>query len=166
MSPFKKPIVLDNDVISRLFSAQALRRALEIWPKHTFHVTDRVLDEARQWRAKGQELEAILRDLESKGIIIFICIDESSEAEVAMYAQLRLGQALGQGESSSIAIAQCRDMDIATDDSIARQVCRTMAPSVSIFGTGDLLNAAVREGIMTQKEKNLIQETMRSLGNP
>lgn len=161
MSPLKKPVVLDNDVISRLYSAGALRRALEVWPKLSFRVTERVIEEARRWPAKGQRLVALLKELEAEEIIAFISIDESSEEEVWAYARLQLAKKLGRGESASIAIACHRGFDIATDDSIATDMCRTMNPSVSIFGTGALLNMAAQDGLMTQNEINTIQSKIR-----
>ena len=164
MSPLKKPVVLDNDVISRLYSAGALRRALEIWPKGSFHITERVIKEARQWRAQGQRLVALLKDLEAEGILVFISIDESSEEEIWAYATLQLKKNLGRGESASIAIACHRGFDIATDDSVAADTCKAMNPSVSIFGTGALLNMAVQDGLITQHEVNDIQFKIRRAG--
>jgi predicted nucleic acid-binding protein len=128
MSPLKKPVVLDNDVISRLYSAGALRRALEVWPKPGFRVTEQVIDEARQWRSEGQRLVALLKALEAEGILVFISIDESSEEEIWAYARLQLEKKLGRGESASIAIACHRGFDIATDDSVAADTCKAMDP--------------------------------------
>jgi predicted nucleic acid-binding protein len=157
MSPLKKPVVLDNDVISRLYSAGALRRALEVWPKLSFRVTERVIEEAGQWRTRGEILVALLKELEAKGILAFISIDESSEEEIWAYARLLLENKLGRGESASIAIAYHRGFDIATDDTVATDTCKAMYSSISIFGTGALLNMAVKDGLMTQNEVNAIQ---------
>ena len=161
MPPLKKPVVLDNDVISRLYSAGALRRALEVWPKLSFRVTERVIEEAGQWRTHGEILVALLKELESKGILAFVSIDESSEEEIWAYARLLLEKKLGRGESASIAIACHRGFDIATDDSVAADTCKAMCPSISIFGTGALLNMAVQDGLMTQNEVNAIQYKIR-----
>jgi len=161
MSPLKKPVVLDNDVISRLYSAGALRRALEVWPKLSFCVTERVIKEAGQWRTQGEILVALLKELESKGILAFVSIDESSEEEIWAYARLQLERKLGRGESASIAIACHRGFDIATDDIVAADTCKAMYSSISIFGTGALLNMAVQDGLMTQKEVNAIQYKIR-----
>jgi len=164
MSPFKKPVVLDNDVISRLYSAGALRRALEIWPKSSFHVTEQVIKEAREWRSEGQSLVALLKALEAEETLVFVSIDESSEEEIWAYARLQLEKKLGRGESASIAIACHRGFDIATDDSVAADTCKAMNPSVSILGTGALLNMAVQDGLMTQNEVNAIQAKIRRAG--
>lgn len=161
MSPLKKPVVLDNDVVSRLYSAGALRRALEVWPKLSFRVTEHVINEARQWRTEGQRLVALLKDLEAEGTLVFISIDESSEEEIWAYARLQLENRLGRGESASIAIACHRGFDIATDDSVAADTCKAMNPSVSIFRTGVLLNMTVQEDLMTQGEGNAIQARIR-----
>ena len=165
MSPLEKPVILDNDVISRLFSSGALGRALEVWPRGSFRVTEQVRDEARQWPAKGKELVAILERLEAKDIISFVSINESSEDEIQAYARLMLVSKLGRGESASIAIASQRGFCVATDDSIARDTCKDMYPSVLLLGTGDLLNTAVRDGLMTRVEADSIQAKIRHLGN-
>jgi predicted nucleic acid-binding protein len=157
MSPFKKPVILDNDVISRLYSAGALRRALEVWPKRSFYITQQVINEARQWPTKGQKLVALLEDLIAEETLVFISIDDSSEEEIWAYAKLLLQNKLGQGETASIAIACHRGFDIATDDELAKDACKAMYPSVSLFGTGDLLNLAVRDEFMTQSEVDSIQ---------
>ena len=161
MPPLKKPVVLDNDVVSRLYSASALRRALEVWPKLSFRVTERVIEEAGQWRTQGQALLALLRELEAEKTLLVTCIDETSEEEIWTYARLQLEKKLGRGESASIAIACHRGFDIATDDSVATDICKTMNPSVAIFGTGALLNMAVQEGLMTRNEVNAIQYKIR-----
>ena len=164
MSPLKKPVVLDNDVVSRLYSAGALRRALEVWPRLSFRVTEQVVEEARQWRAQGQRLVALLKDLEAEGILVFVSIDESSEEEIWAYARLLLEKKLGRGECASIAIACHRGFDIATDDFVAAETCKAMSPTLSIFGTGALLNMAIQEGLMTQNEVNAIQAKIRRAG--
>ncbi len=164
MSPLKKPVVLDNDVISRLYGAGALRRALEVWPRLSFCVTEQVREEARHWRTQGERLTALLEELESAGILVFISIDESSEEEIWTYARLLLEKRLGRDESASIAIACHREFDIATDDAAAADTCKTMASSVSILGTGALLNMAVQDGLMTRNEINAIQAKIRRLG--
>lgn len=166
MSPFKKPVILDNDVISRLYSAGALRRALEVWPKRAFYIAEHVENEARQWSAKGRELVELLKALMADNILVSTSIDESSEEEIWTYARLQLEKKLGRGESASIAIAHHRGFDIATDDEIARDVCKAMCPSVSIFGTGDLLNMAVRDRLITRFEADSIKVRIRRKSKP
>ena len=102
-------------------------------------------------------LVTILRRLEAAGILMFVSIDESSEEEIWTYARLLFENRLGRGESASIALACHRGFDIAMDDSVAADVCKAMNPSVSILGTGVLLNMAVQNGLMTQDEVNAIQ---------
>ncbi|MBM3119790.1 MAG: hypothetical protein FJ006_09665 [Chloroflexi bacterium] len=161
MSPFTKPVILDNDVISRLYSAGALRRALEVWPKRSFCITQQVIDETGKWPSKGADLVALLEDLIASENLVSISIDDSSEEEIWTYAELLLQNKLGHGESASIAIASHRGFDIATDDEIARNVCKATCPSVSIFGTGDLLNIAVRDSLMSREEADSIQAKIR-----
>jgi predicted nucleic acid-binding protein len=161
MSSLKKPVILDNDVVSRLFTAGVLRRALGVWPKSTFYITEHVEHEAGQWRDKGQELVALIESLKADGIITSVAIDESSEEEIWLYAQFQLQKHLGQGESASFAIANNRGFDVATDDEIAKATCKEMCPQVSTFGTGNLLNMAVQDKLMSRSEANSIQATIR-----
>lgn len=161
MSPLKKPVILDNDVISKLYSAGALRRVLVVWPKHSFRITEQVIDEASRWRAKGPELVALLEELMAEETLVLISIDDSSEEEIWTYAKLQLESKLGRGESASITIACHRGFDIATDDGLAKDVCKTMCPSVSLLGTGDLLNMSVSDGLMTRREVDSIQASIR-----
>jgi predicted nucleic acid-binding protein len=157
MSPLKRPVVLDNDVVSRLYSTGVLHRALQVRLKSSFRVTEQVVEEVRQWRIEGQRFAKLLRELEAAGILMFVSIDESSEEEIWTYARLLFENRLGREESASIALACHRGFDIAMDDSVAADVCKAMNPSVSILGTGILLNMAVQNGLMTQDEVNAIQ---------
>ena len=166
MSPFEKPIILDNDVVSRLYTSGALRRVLAVWPKRIFHITEQVLDEAKKWRAHGQELVGLLEDLMAEGTLVFTSIDDSSEEEIWAYAKLQLESKLGRGESASITIAHYRGFDFVTDDGTAKDVCSSVCPGVSLFGTGDLLNMAVRDGLMSQSEVNSIQAAIRRRNEP
>lgn len=161
MSPLKKPVILDNDVVSKLYSVGALRRVLVVWPKHSFRITEQVVDEARQWPTKGRELVALLEDLTAEETLVLTSIDDSSEEEIWTYAKLQLESKLGRGESASITIACHRGFDIATDDGLAKDVCKTMCPSVSLLGTGDLLNMSVSDGLMTRREVDSIQASIR-----
>jgi len=161
MSPLKRPLVLDNDVISRLYNVGALHRALEVWPRLSFRVTDYVVEEARQWPVKGKTLVGLLENLEAEEILTFISIDESSKEEISTYATLLLGNRLGQGESASLAIAYHRGFDIATDDRVAIDMCKAKYPSNSVFNTGALLNMAVQDGLMTRIEVDAIWARIR-----
>ena len=165
MSPFNRPLVLDNDVVSRLYSAGALARVLGIWPKGTFCITGQVLQEASRWPGRGQHLIALLTQMNVDGTICVVTLDESSGEEISMYANLLLGRRLGLGESASIAIACHRGYDIATDDGLAREACKAVNSSIAVFGTGDLLKLAVRDGLITQGESNSINATIRRLAN-
>jgi len=111
MSPLKRPVVLDNDVVSRLYSAGVLHRALQVRPKSNFRVTEQVAEEANQWRTEGQRLAKLLRELEAAGILMFVSVDESSEVEIWTYAGLLLENRLGREESASIALACHRGFD-------------------------------------------------------
>lgn len=111
MSPLKRPVMLDNDVVTRLYSAGVLHRSLQVRLKSNFRVTEQVAEEARQWRTEGQRLAKLLRELEAAGILMFVSVDESSEVEIWTYAGLLLENRLGREESVSIALACHRGFD-------------------------------------------------------
>lgn len=161
MAPFIKPVILDNDVLSRLHSAGAVYQILGAFPKGSFYISYYVIEEAKRWRGKGPELVAIIQDLEKKGIVTLISIDDASEDEIWAYAQLQLEKKLGKGESASIAIASQRGFDIATDDAVAIDICHRLYPDINVFGTGTLINRAVEDGLLTSIEANSIQARIR-----
>ncbi len=160
MSPLFKPLVLDNDVISTFFLVGVLKRVLSIWPRGSFYVPARVVSEAREWTSRGQELISILEELESKGIITIISLDEDSEEEITAYAKLRLEKRLGEGESASIAMAYNRGFNAATDDGEARKACKELYPNVKTIGSGTLLNWAEKDGIIDRSEAVKIRESL------
>ncbi len=161
MSPFSRPLILDNDVISRFYSAGALRRFVELWPKGTFCIANQVIEEASRWPAKGQALTSLLTEMASDGFVCIVTLDESSEEQISMYANLLLGRRLGLGESASIAIAYDKGYAVATDDGLARDACKILQPRVATFGTGDLLKVAVLDGLITQIESNSVHAKIR-----
>lgn len=163
MSPLHKPVIIDNDVISTLFLAGALKEVLSVWPIDSFYLTARVKDEARRWKTRGQELVNILEELEKKGVITIISIDDTSEEEITAYTRLRIGKKLGEGESASIAIANNRGFNIATDDGGARDACKELYPSIKAIGSGTLLNLAVKDGLIRRNEASQIRKAMDQL---
>lgn len=160
MSRIHKPVIIDNDVASTLFLVGALERVLSVWPRGSFYLAARVKEEARQWKSRGQELLGILDQLEKQGIITVTSIDETSEEEISSYAVLLIGKKLGMGESASIAIANNRGFNIATDDSAARIACHELYPSIETIGSGTLLNWAVRDGLIPKSEADKIRQAL------
>ena len=163
MSPIHKPIILDNDVVCVLFLAGALERLLSIWPHGSFLITERVREEANVWPNRGKELIALIDKLETQGVITTITIDDSSEDEIIAYSILCLGKRIGMGESASIAIAQNRGYDVATNDGDAREYCHELFPSVNTIGSGTILNWAVADSLIPEDEGLTIREKMDEL---
>jgi len=161
VAPFIKPIILDNDVLSRLHSVGVVSQVLGAFPEGSFYISHYVIEEAKRWRGKGPKLVAIIQDLEKKGIVTLISINDASEDEIWAYAQLQLEKKLGKGESASIAIASQRGFDIATDDAVAIDICHRLYHYVNVFGTGTLLNSAVEDGLLTRIEADSIQARIR-----
>ena len=160
MSPIHKPIILDNDVVCILFLANVLERLLSIWPQGSFFITERVRTEANEWPSRGKELIALIDKLETQGVITTTTIDDSSEDEIIAYSILCLSKRIGMGESASIAIAQNRGYDVATNDGDAREYCRELFPSVKTIGSGTILNWAISDGLIPEDEGTMIREAM------
>jgi hypothetical protein len=161
MSPFERPVIIDNDVISRLYSAGILRKVLELWKRGTFYVVVQVLEEGKRWPAEGHKLGLLLAELLKERIITKVCIDDDSEEEINIYAQLILRGKLGKGESASIAIACNRGYNLASDDAMAKDECRKISRLVDTFTTRRILETAVMDGLLSQSEVDLIRSKMR-----
>lgn len=152
MSPFSRSVIIDNDVISRLYSVGALSRVLALWAIGTFYVVQHVIAEGKKWPGEGQRLSSILDELIGKGILVVINIDDTSEEELGIYAQMVLLGKFGKGESESIAIACHRGYDIASDDNAAKDECKKISSTVSTYTTRKLLEMAFSDGLLTRDE--------------
>jgi predicted nucleic acid-binding protein len=153
MSPFHKPVILDNNCICNFFFAGCLRSTLIFWPAGTFKIPQRVLNEARNWHKHGQEVCRILEELIDTGFIEIIEINENSEKETDSYIHLRLeSPMLGQGESESIAIAWHRNYMVATDDVLATRRCHELYSAVQVITTAELFNMAMVDGLFRESQ--------------
>jgi predicted nucleic acid-binding protein len=163
MSPFHKPIILDNNCISNFFFAGCLRSLLIFWPAGTFKIPQRVLNEARNWREHGKEVCRTLEELRDTGFIEIIEVDENSEKETDAYMHLRLEQPmLGQGESESIAIACHRYFAVATDDVLATRRCHELYPEVQVITTAEIFNMARVDGLFQEYQITEMWKLIRS----
>ena len=153
MSPFAKLIILDNTCINIFYLASKLEKMLTLWPFHVFVIPGRVVNEAKAWPIHGDNVIRILMKLREQKMIDIVSINEESESETEAYKQLRLaGPFLGAGESECMAIACCRDFIVASDDGIARKRCKEVLPSVETITTGQILNMALSDGLLTKVE--------------
>jgi len=153
MSPFHKPVIIDNNCISNFYYADSLRLILTLWPPGTFKIPLRVYNEASNWRQHGQEVCNILKELADNKVIEIVTIDDNSDTEVNHYIQLRLtAPVLAAGESESIAIAKSRGYIVATDDRLATERCKSLFPSVEVVTTADILKMAKSDGLLKKSE--------------
>jgi predicted nucleic acid-binding protein len=152
MSPFIRSVIIDNDVISRLYAVGALRKVLELWSTGTFCVVEHVIVEGKRWPAEGQRLGIVLDELIGKGILSVVNLDDASEEELEIYAKMVLLGRFGKGESESIAIACHRGYDLASDDGKAKDECRRIGSSVSTFTTRRILEMAFTDGLLSRNE--------------
>lgn len=157
MSPFQRSVIIDNDVISRLYRAGALRKVFALWRAGTFYVVQHVIEEGRRWPVEGYRLGLVLDDLTNARIFTIVAIDDTSEKEIEIYAQMVLLGKFGKGESESIAIACHRGYDLASDDGAAKDECRRISSAVSTFTTRRILEMAVNDGLLTQNEADSIR---------
>lgn len=163
MSPFQKPVILDNNCISNFYDAESLELLLNLWPPGTFKITQHVLTEAGNWYEHGKEVCQIINKLTDSGIIEIITIDDDSEDEVNAYMQLKLvPPVLGSGESESIAIANNRNFIMATDDRIATKRCNEMFSSVDIVTTADIFKMAKSDGLLNEHQVNKMWKSIRT----
>ena len=157
MSPFLRSVIIDNDVISMLYRAGALREIFALWRAGTFYVVQHVIEEGKRWPAEGYRLGLVLDDLTNARIFTIVAIDDTSEKEIEIYAQMVLLGKFGKGESESIAIACHRGYDLASDDGAAKDECRRISSAVSTFTTRRILEMAVNDGLLTQDEADSIR---------
>ena len=163
MSPFHKPVILDNMCISNFYYADSLRSILTLWPPGTFKIPLRVHNEASHWRKHGKEVCDVIRKLAENNIIEIVNIDDASDREVGSYMQLRLAApVLGAGESESIAIAKSRKYIVATDDRLATERCKDLFPSVEVITTADILKMAKSDGLLKQSKINRMWKLIKS----
>jgi predicted nucleic acid-binding protein len=162
MSPFSRPLIIDNDCISNFQLAHILERVLRFWPPGSLKIPQRVLSEARAWRQHGTDVCEILERLNTLSTIELITIDENSEEETSAYMELRLKQpGLGAGESESIAIAKCRNFIVASDDGVATARSQELFPMVKIVTTAGVLKMAQNDGFLSFTEIHLIWEMIK-----
>jgi len=166
MSPFHKPVILDNNCISNFYYADSLRSILTLWPRGTFKIPLRVHNEASNWRKHGKEVCDVIRELADNNIIEIVDINDDSDTEVGCYMQLMLAApVLGAGESESIAIAKSRKYIVATDDGLATERCKDLFPSVEVITTADILKMAKSDGLLKESEINQMWELIRLKGS-
>jgi predicted nucleic acid-binding protein len=166
MSPFHKPVILDNNCISNFYYANSLRSILTLWPPGTFKIPLRVYNEASNWPEHGKEVGGIIRELADNNVIEIVNINDDSDAEVNYYIQLRLvAPVLGEGESESIAIAKSREYVVATDDGLATERCKDLFPSVVVVTTADVLKMAKSDGLLKESEINQMWKLIRLKGS-
>lgn len=162
MSPFSKPVILDNDCVSKFYRSGSLELILNLWPFRVFIIPQRVLTEASNWREHGQDVCRIIDKLRDARIIEVVEINDQSEEELKAYIQLRLmGPRLGEGESESIAIASGRGYIVATDDGTATRQCKEIFPGIEVVTTAKVLDMAVADGLLTQSQVNEIWRLIR-----
>lgn len=166
MSPFHKPVILDNNCISNFHYADSLRSILSLWPPGTFKIPIRAYNEASNWRKHGKEVCDVIRELADNKTIEIVCINDNSTTEVGYYMQLMLAApVLGAGESESIAIAKSRKYIVATDDGLATERCRDLFPSVKVITTADILKMAKSDGLLKESKINQMWKLIKLKGS-
>jgi len=162
VSPFSKPVIIDNDCISNFQVAGVLEDILCLWPPGTFKIPGRVVGEAQRWMQHGAKVCEILKKLSGSGQIEVVDIDDDSDEEVSTYMALVMNApCLGQGESESIAIAKNRGYIFASDDRLAKEKCNGLCPNVKTIGTIDILFMARSDGLAETREVNPIWEKIQ-----
>lgn len=162
MSPFCKPVILDNNCIVNFYFAESLKSILTLWPPGTFKIPERVLAEASNWHEHGKEVCQIIKELTDARIVEIIIINDHSDEEVSAYIQLKLAPpVLGSGEAESIAIASTRNYIIATDDLVATERCKIMFPSIEVITTADIFKMAKSDDLLKESQVDRIWKLIR-----
>ena len=149
-------LVFDTEVLSNF----ALSDALDVLKTRYGGrgiVTSEVLDEVISGVVAGfSELRAIDRLVED-GEFRMVVLDRTQRRK---FAELR--KSLGTGEASCIAWAERNKVSVATDDRLAREVCRQL--NIACTGIIGILVKASREGQIVLSDGEAILQRMVSAG--
>ena len=78
--------------------------------------------------------------------------------EVALFASLSATGRLGAGECSAIALAVCRNYNLAIDDQRAATQARSLDPKLTILTTQDIIISMIGENLLNISEADAIKD--------
>jgi len=142
----KRPVVLDNTILSNLARVGRADLVERIWGKNA-HTTPKVMKE----HSAGVE-SGILPLGSWSGLVATELTKEERETYRALSSRL------GEGERSCIAVVQHRGGILVTDDRDARTAAK--ARSLPTTGTVGVLVLAVKRGLMSLEEGNALLQLM------
>ncbi len=147
----KEAVVADNTVLSN-FALIGREDILAKLFENTFFTTEEVLEEL-----KLGEQRNVLPKRDWQWIRVLKIEVSQEEFLFRLFAEM-----LGKGESSCLSIAISRDLKVLTDDIDARKLAQRRGVPVS--GTIGVLIEAVREGLLSIEEGNLMLSDMIEKG--
>lgn len=143
-------LVLDTSVLVNFLRVD--RVALLVGAADTILVTDHARSEITEDYPEQQER---FQQAVNAGILQETSV--SAESEWQAFVSMTADRALGTGECSTIAVAAARGVAYALDDRRARQAGAAAFPATPVFGTKDIMVAAIRRGVLTLQEADRIK---------
>mgnify|MGYP000035117842 FL=1 len=147
----KEAVVADNTVLSN-FALIGREDILATLFENTFFTTEEVLEELKRGEQRN-----VLPKRDWQWIRVLKIEVSQEEFLFRLFAEM-----LGKGESSCLSIAISRDLKVLTDDIDARKLAQRRGVPVS--GTIGVLIEAVREGLLSIEEGNLMLSDMIEKG--
>jgi predicted nucleic acid-binding protein len=77
--------------------------------------------------------------------------------ELELFAELTADGRLGVGECAAIALASVQSFIVALDDKAARKRCASLAPSLQVLDTVELVLSLIRIQVLTVEEADAIK---------
>jgi predicted nucleic acid-binding protein len=156
-------LVLDTSAVINLLACGAAVRVLTSCGAQCVVASD-VIDEVKYHPIEGRNAKEEVSDLITIGLLR---VDELSDAQYQVYVDLRGApkpDALGVGESASIALAAGRGLRILLDDKKARRICTSKYSSIVICTSFELFTTAAKRGAWPASELRQIICTSNQSG--
>ncbi|MCC7392712.1 hypothetical protein IT571_10190 [Candidatus Sumerlaeota bacterium] len=148
--PLAKTLVLDTSVLVNFLVVDRL--ALLPGVVGAILITDHVREEITDAYP-----EQIARYDQGLGAGLFQVLSVSEAAELEAFKRLSSDRVLGVGECSAIALAGVRRYGIGLDDKQARNKALAAFPTLQIFGTKDLIVAAIQHRLLTLADADALK---------
>ena len=138
-----RPAVIDTCVLINLLASGRIAEIARVIAP-TRMVCSAVSQESlymRPLEAEGRPEAVDLQRLIGAGVLTSCQLEGSAEEEL----YVRYALELDDGEAMSLAIAQARNLPLATDERKARRLARENAPHLSIISTAEIIRAWAEE---------------------
>ena len=134
-----RPAVIDTCVLINILATGRVTEIVRVIAP-TLLVCPAVAEESlylRPFEAEGRPEPVDLRKLIAAGILTPCQMEEGTEVDL----YVAYAEDLDDGEAMSLAIAQSRNLALATDERKARRLARENAPQLSLISTTEIIRA-------------------------